>query len=84
MNESGFNLHTSTKYEHESVNVYLVLYRPSSKSLNISLCFVLSLDALKYFNVYVEVGISKIGNCLKRSLKSIQTSYGVYALKQIN
>ena len=32
----------------------------------------------------VEVGISKIGNCLKRSLKSIQTSYGVYALKQIN
>ena len=33
---------------------------------------------------YVEVGISKISNCLKQSLKSIQTSYGVYALKQMN
>ena len=32
----------------------------------------------------VEVGISKIGNCLKQSLKSIQTSYGVYALRQMN
>ena len=41
---------------------------------------------LKYsrYYAYVEVGISKIGNCLKQSLKSIQTSYGVYALKQIN
>ena len=38
----------------------------------------------KEMNDIVEVGISKIGNCLKRSLKSIQTSYGVYALKQIN
>jgi len=33
---------------------------------------------------FVGVGISKIGNCLKQSLKSIRTSYGVYALKQIN
>ena len=26
--ESGFNLHTSSKYEHVPVNVYHVLYRP--------------------------------------------------------
>ena len=40
--------------------------------------------SISFFIVFVEVGISKIGNCLKQSLKSIQTSYGVYALKQIN
>ena len=52
LDDSGFNLHTSTKYGFAPVNVDPVLYRPSSKGQNISLSAILSPEGLRHFELY--------------------------------
>ncbi|KAG0422375.1 hypothetical protein DMUE_6217, partial [Dictyocoela muelleri] len=46
LDESGFNLHTSTNYGYSCVNEDAFLYQPASKGQNISLCGIISCNGI--------------------------------------
>lgn len=48
LDESGFNLHTSINYGYSPVNRDAVLYQPSSRGRNISLCALISQNGILY------------------------------------
>ncbi|KAF7686015.1 Histone-lysine N-methyltransferase SETMAR [Cucumispora dikerogammari] len=48
LDESGFNLHTSSNYGYAEVNQDSVSYQPNSRGKNISLCAVISINGLEH------------------------------------
>lgn len=48
LDESGFNLHTSSNYGYAEVNRDPVTYQPNSKGRNISLCAIISINGVEH------------------------------------
>ena len=51
LDESGFNLHTSTNYGYSPVSPDAVLNQPASRGRNISLCNMISIRGVKHFKL---------------------------------
>ena len=51
LDESGFNLHTSINYGYSPIDQDAVLYQPSSKGRNISLCAIISSSGMEHFSL---------------------------------
>ncbi|KAG0442363.1 hypothetical protein DMUE_0326 [Dictyocoela muelleri] len=51
LDESSFNLHTSTKYGYSYVNEDATIYQPCSCGKNLSLCLIISQNAIKHFKL---------------------------------
>ncbi|KAF7685531.1 hypothetical protein CDIK_3720 [Cucumispora dikerogammari] len=51
LDESGFNLHTSINYGHSVVNQDALLYQPTSRGQNISLCGLISINGVEHFKI---------------------------------
>lgn len=47
LDESGFNLHTSSNYGYSPINEDAYIYQPSSKGKNISLCAIISVNGIE-------------------------------------
>jgi hypothetical protein len=51
LDESGFNLHTSSNYGYAEVNQDPVTYQPNSRGKNISLCAIISINGIEHFKI---------------------------------
>lgn len=51
LDESGFNLHTSTQYGYSPVGQDAFIYQPKSRGRNVSLCSIISLNGMEHFNI---------------------------------
>ncbi|KAF7684918.1 hypothetical protein CDIK_4333, partial [Cucumispora dikerogammari] len=51
LDESRFNLHTSINYDYSVVNQQALLYQPTSRGQNISLCGLISINGVEHFKI---------------------------------
>ncbi len=51
LDESGFNLHTSTNYGYSGVNEDAFMFQPASKGQNISLCAIIANNGVQHFKL---------------------------------
>ena len=73
LDESGFNLHTSTNYGYSSVSEEAILYQPRSQGRNVSLCSIISTNRIEHFKLVDgaynrEIFLTFLNECYEREV----------------